>query len=68
MSTTVTECKEAFAKGDLAKAYSLWCKIYEEFDDDQEGLFKAMTEFTNEEVYGITDYGREKYYREKGYK
>ena len=77
----VTNCKRAYKNNDLEKAYDYWCRMYDEleylekeFNEDPDEWAKAhlefqsyMNKFTNQEVYDITDYGREKYYKEKGY-
>lgn len=56
----VVKAKKAFANNDLNEAYKAWSEIY----DKSEGvnymfeLHKVMELFSNEEVYGITDYGK----------
>lgn len=71
----VNECKEAFANGDMALAYEKWCKVNDVTWPD--GISKAndrfkskmfeihsecMDNFTDEEVYAITDYGKHRAY------
>lgn len=74
----VDECKKAYADNDLSKAWTLWEQINDilltlgEFEEDDkvnrhfvwETYDKYMKQFTNEEVYGITDYGKRKAYRQ----
>lgn len=67
----VNECKEAFANGDMALAYDKWCKVHDltwpdgianANKDFQNKMFEihshCMENFTNEEVYAISDYGK----------
>lgn len=74
----VDECKKAYADNDLNKAWTLWEQIsdillnldnFKEYDKTNrqfvwETYDKYMKQFTNEEVYGITDYGKRKAYRQ----
>ena len=74
----VDECKKAYADNDLSKAWTLWEQIndilltLDEFEEDDkvnrhfvwETYDKYMKQFTNEEVYGITDYGKRLAYRQ----
>lgn len=74
----VDECKKAYADNDLSKAWTLWEQIndilltLDEFKEDDkvnrhfvwETYDKYMKQFTNEEVYGITDYGKRLAYRQ----
>ena len=75
----VDKCKKAFKENDLTSAYEYWVKIYDLLDEklnqydktDEKNRFvcydefnKCMREFTDDEVYKITDYGKEKAYRE----
>ena len=77
----VDKCKKAYKKHDLHMAYKYWCDIHEillnkldKFDEyDEENRYKCYDEFhkyieqfTSDEVYDITDYGKEKYYIEEG--
>lgn len=72
-------CKQAYSKKDLSSAYKYWEMIYEVLDkklknidiNNEEERFKCykeyndyMKQFTNKEVYDITDYGKAKVYRE----
>ena len=77
----VDECKKAYADNDLSKAWTLWEQIndilltLDEFKEDDkvnrhfvwETYDKYMKQFTDEEVFGITDYGKRKAYREMEY-
>ena len=75
--TIINKCKEAFHNNNLELASKYWCKMHNKLKreeakldkDDYEGkrlLFlkfaEYLTQFTNEEVYTITDYLKEKYY------
>lgn len=75
----VDKCKKAYADKDMNKADELWCDIHDllsknldEFDkNDEENRYKCyqefhdyMQQFTDEEVYNITDYGKQKAYRQ----
>lgn len=72
-------CKQAYSKKDLSSAYKYWEMIYEGLDkklnnidiNNEEERFKCyeeynsyMKQFTNKEVYDITDYGKAKAYRQ----
>ena len=72
-------CKQAYNKNDLSSAYKYWEMIYEVLDkklskidiNNKEDRFKCyeeynnyMKQFTNKEVYDITDYGKAKVYRQ----
>lgn len=74
----VNDLKNYYSEGDIPSAYSCWCKIYELFEpkeymnwEERKTLFseqqKYVSQISDEAVYKITDYGREKYYREQGY-
>lgn len=75
----VNACKKAYADKDMNKALELWCDIHDllnknldEFDKyDEENRHKCyqefhdyMQQFTDDEVYTITDYGKAKAYRQ----
>ena len=75
----VDKCKKAYADKDMDLAYKFWCDIHDildkkldEFDKyDDENRHKCyqefhdfMQQFTDDEVYTITDYGKEKAYRQ----
>ena len=75
--TIVNRCKEAFHNNNLELAGKYWRKMHNKLEreevkldkDDHEGrhlLFREfavyMLQFTNEEVYIITDYLKEKCY------
>lgn len=66
-------CKQAYNKSDLSSAYKYWEMIYEVLDkklgkidiNNEEKRFKCyeeynnyMEQFTDKEVYDITDYGK----------
>lgn len=72
-------CKQAYNKNDLSSAYKYWGMIYEVLDkklskidiNNEEDRFKCyeeynsyMKQFTDKEVYDITDYGKTKAYRQ----
>lgn len=72
-------CKQAYSKKDLSSAYKYWEMIYEVLDkklnnidiNNEEERFKCyeeynsyMKQFTDKEVYDITDYGKAKAYRQ----
>lgn len=72
-------CKQAYNKNDLSSAYRYWEMIYEVLDkklgkidiNNEVERFKCyeeynnyMKQFTNKEVYDITDYGKTKAYRQ----
>lgn len=78
----VNKCKKAYKKHDLHTAYKYWCEIHDillnkldKYDKyDEENVNKCYREFndyikqfTDDEVYDITDYGKELYYIENGY-
>lgn len=75
----VNLCKQAYSKKDLSSAYKYWEMIYEVLDkklnsidiNNEEERFKCykeyndyMKQFTDKEVYDITDYGKAKAYRQ----
>lgn len=57
----IRNAKTAFRLNDLNSAVDIWNKIYDELEPDEcrAELFEAMAQFTNDEVYGITDYLKE---------
>lgn len=72
-------CKQAYNKNDLSSAYKYWEMIYEVLDkklgkidiNNEVERFKCyeeynnyMKQFTDKEVYDITDYGKAKAYRQ----
>ena len=78
----VDKCKKAYIDKDMNLAYKFWCDIHDllnknldEFDKyDEENRHKCyqefhdyMQQFTDDEVYKITDYGKEKAYRQMEY-
>lgn len=73
-------CKEFYNNKDLKNAYKLWEQLFNTLDEDVYGLtneedvalvYKVFTDdlkaFTNQEVYDITDYGKNLIYSEMGY-
>lgn len=74
------DCKDALANGNYSEAYDKYTAIHdllmpenlssktEEFQEKMMGFYnEVMKEFTNEEIYEITDYGKEKAYAEMEY-
>ena len=74
---TIDKCKKAYKEHNLNLANQYWEKLYEILDsklenannlEDRQNVydehFKYMQQFTNEEVYKITDYAKEKAYRQ----
>lgn len=54
----IENAKQAFKDKNLDVAVENWNKIYDTLEDldCQQELFEAMSKFTDEEVFGITDY------------
>ena len=62
---------------DLESAYKYWCELYDLYpvaDKSEEERVKSFSELNkimdtieDEVVYGVTDYGKEKSYKEMGY-
>lgn len=78
----VDKCKQAYENNNLKLAYKYWCDIFDttldELDkcgrDDDIKTYKIwskhneyLKQFTNEQVYAITDFGKMLAYREMGY-
>ena len=74
----VDKCKKAYKEKDLTSAYEFWGKIYDilderlnkfdiENDEERNKCYqefnKYMKQFTDDEVYTITDYGKQQAYR-----
>lgn len=74
----VDKCKKAYKEKDLTSAYKFWEKIYDilderlnkfdiENDEERNKCYqefnKYMKQFTDDEVYTITDYGKQQAYR-----
>lgn len=64
----VEKAKECFHKGDVKNAAKAWCKIYDLYEnshsmEDVSELHSVMARFTDNEVFGITDYLKEEYYK-----
>lgn len=74
----VDKCKKAYKEKDLTSAYEYWEKIYDILDErlnkfditnDEERnkcyqeFNKYIKQFTDDEVYTITDYGKQKAYK-----
>lgn len=71
----INKCKEAIKQFDLEKALEYWIEIhykasimFRTYEKNPDELYKAykefndyMTQLTDEEVYAITDYAKEKY-------
>lgn len=75
----VNKCKQAYKENNLTSAYEFWRKIYDILDErlskfdiknDEERnkcyeeFNKYMKQFTNQEVYDITDFGKQKAYKQ----
>lgn len=75
----VNACKKAYADKDMNKALEYWEKMYDLLDEkkskfdktDEKNIYACFSEFdsymkqfTDDEVYTITDYGKEKAYRQ----
>ena len=71
----VDKCKKAYKDKNLKLAYQYWCEIYDILDkklsnvskeEEKKSLymefFDYIDKFTDEEVYDITDYGKEQAY------
>lgn len=61
----VSASKFFFYMGNIKLAYKYWSKIYKVFDRYRVPFQKQqeiMRNFTDDEVYEITDYGKEQYY------
>lgn len=54
----IENAKQAFKDKNLDVAVENWNKIYDTLEDldCQQELFETMSKFTDEEVFGITDY------------
>lgn len=78
----VNACKKAYAENKMSVAYDYWCKMYDLLDEKQNEFDKTddinrfkcfsefddyMKQFTDDEVYSITDYGKAKAYRQMEY-
>ena len=77
MNNLVKKCKEAYRSNNLDLAGKYWAEIYEKYapsikEDEKtryekyEKLNKLMSDFTDEEVYDITDYLKEQEYKKEG--
>lgn len=76
----VEKCKQAIKDNELDKAGKYWNQIFEKYcpsaeivkadskkaNEMYENFNKLMENFTDKEVYTVTDYLREKSYREEG--
>lgn len=58
----VIKAKKAFADNNLKEAWEAWKEIYSRLEgvNYMFELHKAMELFSDDEVYGITDYGKKK--------
>lgn len=74
----VNEIKKCYNNGNLEKAYECWCKLYDLYEpinemttEEKMEQFKQLTSYTNQIedkiVFDVTDYGKEKHYREQGF-
>ena len=78
----IDKCRKYYRKKDLKNAYQYWCKIhdlllnkldsFDKYDEKNvnkcyQEFYNYMRQFTDDEVYDITDYGKELYYIENGY-
>ena len=61
------ECHAAYAKRDMNRAVELWTQLYELYEDIETRAADLMEQhtvmqlFTDEEVFGITDYYKKKH-------
>lgn len=67
----VEKAKECFHNGDVKNAAKAWCKIYNLYEnshsmEDVSELHSVMARFTDNEVFGITDYLRRSHYKRMG--
>lgn len=73
----VDKCKKAYADRNLELADKYWCEIFDVLDkklknneEDKFNIYQEfhtyMEQFTDNEVYAITDYGRRKAYLKMG--
>lgn len=75
----VDKCKKAYIDKDMNLAYKFWCDIhdllqekldkFDKYDDENrhkcyQEFHDFMQQFADDEVYKITDYGKEKAYRQ----
>ncbi len=65
--------KMYYAEGNIKMAARYWSRIYSVFEhtkasalENSLALAKVMSRFTDNEVYDITDYTRDRYYRAMG--
>lgn len=74
----VDNIKNYYTNGNLEKAYECWCKLYDLYEpinemttEEKMEQLRQLTSYTNQIedkiVFDITDYSREKTYREMGY-
>lgn len=75
LNDLMQKCKEAYKSKDLNLAGKYWTEIYEKYapshnDEQFDSKFiefsKAMEQFTDKEVYEITDYLKEQQYKKEG--
>lgn len=72
----IDNCKKAYKEHNMTLAYQYWCKIFELLEQKLKSVnneedrtkyytehFEYMREFTDNEVYDITDYGKENSYK-----
>lgn len=74
---TIDKCKKAYKEHNLKMAYDYWVQMYNILEEKLKNVnseterqnlyreqFKYMEQFTDNEVYDITDYGKEKAYKD----
>ena len=64
----IGKCKQAYSNKNLSSAYKYYIELYKEFDKNLDNIkdkqkcyqdfYKILEQFTNEEIYSITDYGK----------
>ena len=78
----IDKCKKHFKEGDLKHAWKYYCDIndlllkrlakYNKYDEENrkriyQEYHDYMQQLSDNEVYKITDYGKEQYYIKNGY-
>lgn len=73
----VDRIHESYSKGNLEEAYKSYCNLYDLFNSENkseedkiknsDNLNEILSEISDKELYDITDYGKEKSYREMGF-
>ena len=62
----VEKIKTAYNTDNLKEAYKYWTKLFDKYRGME--LFDLTDKFSNDEVYAICEYGKDKYYKEKGWR